>query len=57
MVIGPYDWKPWLTGGKGGMPMGWGVAGRFKRGLVFMAPGVNWDKDLGDVADETDEES
>lgn len=39
------------------MPMGWGVAGTFKRGLVFMAPGANWDKDLGEVADETDEES
>jgi hypothetical protein len=39
------------------MPIGWGVAGTFKRGLVLMAPGANWDKDLGEVADETEDES
>lgn len=57
VAIGVYGWNPWLTEGRCGMPIGWGVGAAFNLGLALITPARYCDEGLGDVADETEEES
>lgn len=48
----------WLTGGKGGIPIGWGGGAAVVLGPVLIRPrGGYWAGCLGEVAEETEDES
>jgi hypothetical protein len=57
-VIGVYGWNAdWLAGGRGGMPIGWGACAAFDLALVLIKLPIYWTGGLGEVAEETEEES
>jgi hypothetical protein len=55
-MTGPYG-NPWLTGGRGGMPRGCGLEAGLGLELPPSNPPRYLDGGLGEVAEETEEES